>query len=128
MTFFQDWKYKDKEAPVFWFTTTKILNEEQTISVSLFPQQIEELTKNVNHLFGVNKLFENYFTRYMSLTKREKEILVLLAREFTRKEISVQLCVAPRTAKKHCENIFKKLGTHSRNQISKIAAAFSTFK
>ena len=124
--FFQDWQYEKNENPVFHFTSTKILNEKQTISISLFPEKIEYLTKRVNNLFGVNVIFEKYFTRFSMLTKREKEILQLLGKELTRKEISMTLFIAERTVKKHCENIYFKLGTNKRTEIEKIAMAFSS--
>jgi DNA-binding CsgD family transcriptional regulator len=126
--FFQDWQHKKGENPVFHFTSTKILNDKQTISISLFPEKIEYLTKRVNDMFGINTIFDTFFSRFAQLTKREKEILQLLGKELTRKEISMQLFIAERTVKKHCENIFRKLGTTKRTKISKIAMAFSTFQ
>ncbi len=124
--FFQDWQYNKGENPVFHFTSTKILNETQTISISLFPNNIEYLTKNVNNMFGVNTIFEKYFCLYKKLTKREKEIVKLLGKELSRKEISCLLFIDEKTVKKHCENIFKKLHTNKRTEIEKIAMAFST--
>ncbi len=125
-TFFQDWQYSKGENPVFHYTSTKILNEKQTISISLFPRNIEYLSKKVNNMFGINTIFDNYFKLYQTLTKREKEIVKLLGRELTRKEISCLLFIDEKTVKKHCENIFKKLHTNKRTEIEKIAMAFST--
>jgi len=122
--FFQDWQYEEDEKPLFHFTSTKILNENQLISISLFPPEIEYLTNKVNNLFGVNKTLETYFSQYSSLTKREKEVLSHLGNELSRKEIAMLLFIDPKTVKKHCENIFKKLGTNKRLEIKKIADAF----
>ncbi|WP_299433337.1 helix-turn-helix transcriptional regulator [uncultured Maribacter sp.] len=122
--FFQDWQYNEGENPVYHFTTTKILNDTQLISISLFPQEIEAFSKDVNRLFGINAVFDKYYNCFNLLTKREKEILKLLGQELSRKEISQLLFIDPKTVKKHCENIFKKLGTNKRTEIKNIADAF----
>lgn len=124
--FFQDWQYNEDDQPVFHLTSTKILNDKQLISISLFPKKIEYLTNNVNRLFGINQTFEKYFCRYKSMTKREKEILNLLGQELSRKEISSILFIDEKTVKKHCENIYRKLATSKRTELEKIARAFVT--
>ena len=48
------------------------------------------------------------------LTTREVDVLRLLARGHTAKEIARQLCVAPKTASNHIEHIYAKLGVTSR--------------
>lgn len=78
----------------------------------------------MNLLIGVNTIFEKYYQQYLCLTKREKEVVNLLGEELSRKEISQLLFINPKTVKKHCENIFKKLATNKRIEIKKIADAF----
>lgn len=125
--FFQDWRYKKNESPVYHFTSTKILNDSQTISISLFPQTIEHLSNKVNSLFGVNRILDKYFQPYRKLTRREKEVLKFLGKELTRREIGHILFIDEKTVKKHCENIYKKLGTSKRTELEKIAKALSIF-
>ena len=48
------------------------------------------------------------------LTAREVEVLALLARGHSTKEISRQLVVSPKTAANHVEHIYAKLGVSSR--------------
>ena len=48
------------------------------------------------------------------LTKREREIVDLVAEGRTNGEIAVVLTVAPATVRKHLENIYVKLGVHTR--------------
>lgn len=124
--FFQDWQYEEDERPVFHFTSTKILNDTQLVSISLFPNRIEYLTNTVNRLFGINRTYDKYFCQYKKLTKREKEVLDYLGKELPRKEISHMLFIDEKTVKKHCENIYRKLGTSKRTELEKIAQAFST--
>jgi LuxR family maltose regulon positive regulatory protein len=50
------------------------------------------------------------------LTKRELEILELLANELSNKQIADQLFIAPATVKRHSENIYHKLDVPGRHQ------------
>ena len=50
------------------------------------------------------------------LTRRESEVLTLVARGMTNQEIAEHLVLSPHTIRKHLENSFEKLGVHSRAQ------------
>jgi LuxR family maltose regulon positive regulatory protein len=50
------------------------------------------------------------------LTKREVEILGMLAKRLTNKEIAGQLHISPATVKRHAESIYDKLGVRGRRQ------------
>ena len=52
------------------------------------------------------------------LTRREAQIARLLARRATNREIAEQLDVSPHTVRHHVENIFAKLGVHSRRSMA----------
>jgi DNA-binding NarL/FixJ family response regulator len=55
------------------------------------------------------------------LTEREREILVLVARGLSNRDIGRQLFVSEGTAKTHVSNILAKTGRHSRVQIVALA-------
>ena len=58
------------------------------------------------------------------LTRREQEILVLLAQRLTAKEIAQKLIISDQTVKRHRANIYQKLGANSRRQAIAAAIAF----
>ena len=58
---------------------------------------------------------------FESLSKREKEILLLIARNHTSKEIAQQLSLSLRTIQNHRLNICKKLGISGPNALLKTA-------
>ena len=52
------------------------------------------------------------------MTKREREIIDLIAEGLSNKEISKRLSLATYTVKSHVHNILEKLALHSRLQIA----------
>jgi non-specific serine/threonine protein kinase len=52
------------------------------------------------------------------LTKREREVVDLVAEGLTNREIATRLVISPRTAQGHVEHILTKLGFTSRAQIA----------
>lgn len=52
------------------------------------------------------------------LTKREREVVELIARGYTYKATSDALFVSPKTIEAHMHNIFEKLGVASRHELS----------
>jgi DNA-binding NarL/FixJ family response regulator len=57
----------------------------------------------------------------MRLTAREVEVLRLLARGLSNKEIARQLVISPKTAGSHVESIYAKTGASNRAQASLFA-------
>ncbi len=58
-------------------------------------------------------------TNAVRMTKREREIIVLIADGMSNKEIAQQLNIATHTVKSHIHNIMEKLALHTRLQIAK---------
>lgn len=57
------------------------------------------------------------FTNNLRLTRREKEIIELLAQGKKNKEIATQLFLSEHTVKTHRKNIAEKLGTDGLNEL-----------
>ncbi len=58
-----------------------------------------------------------------SLTRREREVAILVAQGLTNREIATRLFISERTAESHVEQIRGKLGFRSRVQIANWVAA-----
>ncbi|MFY9672757.1 MAG: response regulator transcription factor, partial [Trebonia sp.] len=56
-----------------------------------------------------------------ALTDREREVLRLLARGLSNREIGTELFITPKTASVHVSNILGKLGAASRTEAAAIA-------
>ena len=65
------------------------------------------------HLAAIRERWERRF-RPALLTVRESEVLTLVAEGLTNLEIAACLVVAPTTVRTHLENIFDKIGVHTR--------------
>ncbi|MGH3169020.1 MAG: helix-turn-helix transcriptional regulator, partial [Trebonia sp.] len=59
--------------------------------------------------------------RLAGLTEREREVLRLLARGMSNREIGAELFITPKTASVHVSNILAKLGAASRTEAAAIA-------
>jgi DNA-binding NarL/FixJ family response regulator len=57
---------------------------------------------------------EAFIRQYLSLTTREAEVLIWIARGKSNRDISDILGISPRTVNKHLEQIFTKLGVENR--------------
>jgi predicted ATPase/DNA-binding SARP family transcriptional activator/DNA-binding CsgD family transcriptional regulator len=53
-----------------------------------------------------------------NLTPREREVVVLVARGHTNRQVSIELSISERTAANHVAKILRKLGLRSRAQIA----------
>lgn len=62
-----------------------------------------------------------YALKLSTLTPREKEVLHLIAKGKTDKEISVELCISVPTAKKHRNNIIHKTGVNNTAELVALA-------
>jgi DNA-binding NarL/FixJ family response regulator len=55
--------------------------------------------------------------RWLILTRRERQLLPLIAEGLTSKEIAVRLCLSERTVKNHLHRTKRKLGAQDRSEL-----------
>ena len=66
--------------------------------------------------FAPNTARQQIQQKTLGITARELEILALIARGFSNREIATQLFVSENTVKTHCARAFDKLGAARRTQ------------
>jgi len=69
--------------------------------------------------YALNKKGRGQLNRAVRMTKREREIISLIADALSNKDIARRLNIATFTVKSHVHNILEKLALHSRLQIAK---------
>lgn len=87
-----------------------VLKDENYIQPSLIPILNNRLVDR-----DINK------AKIDSLTKREKEVLIYVAKGMFNKEIATNLKISERTVKNHISNIFKKINVSDRTQAAVFA-------
>lgn len=95
---------KDSESSVLKRAIFAVFEGENYIEPSLTPALKEKM--------------ERQEEKYELLTKREVEVLKLLAEGLFNKEIAYRLSISEKTVKNHVSNIFKKIGVADRTQAA----------
>lgn len=118
-------RISQKLAP--WLNSNE-LKESETFTINCFshPLSIQYLgVQDTYHLLKVIELPLNkthtYLQEHLPITKRESEVLYWISFGKTSWEISQILNISPRTANKHLELIYKKLGVDNKTSAAAIA-------
>lgn len=101
---------KDSESAELKKAINAVMNGESYIQPKLIPALNNRLVAR-----DVDK------EKLESLTKREIEVLILVANGMFNKEIAIKLNISERTVKNHISNIFKKLDVSDRTQAAVFA-------
>ncbi len=100
---------KDTPFPALVDSIRSVVDGGATLS----PQMAGKLFDVCRQLLRHQELLQ---TRKPTLTGRELEVLQLVARGMTSREIGHDLYISENTVKNHIRNILDKLGLHSRNE------------
>ena len=74
----------------------------------------------LNHVEGISNA-----PQQESLSKREKDIIILLSQGLRNKEIADRICISEQTVKSHLSRIFRKTNVTSRSQLVPLALKFT---
>ena len=97
---------KDAESAVLKKAIFTVASGEKYIDLSMVPMLNEKISQ------------EKEKTEDDKLTRREIEVLKLLAEGLFNKEIAYKLSISEKTVKNHVSNIFKKIGVFDRTQAA----------
>jgi len=97
---------KDAESSVLKKAIYKVYSGENYIDFTMVPMLNEKMAQ------------EKEKVEDEKLTRREIEVLKLLAEGLFNKEIAYKLSISEKTVKNHVSNIFKKIGVFDRTQAA----------
>lgn len=124
--YLQSVSLNDKMTP--FFSNKILINDELTLNTTLFPSDSQLINKVFKELIPSGQDNLNKWLRFQTLTKREKEILKLIANDYSNKEVSDLLFISSHSVKTHRRNIYKKLDIHKTSQLVRIAIAMELLK
>lgn len=84
-------------------------------------------SKLLHEFSQVSQREEEKTNTYAELTTREREVLGLIAKGMTNKEIAKQLFISDKTVKNHLSNIFEKLHINDRTSAAVMAVKDGLF-
>ena len=117
-----DWKWYLSSTRIFLRNETGAPSHILTIAAPVDPDH--HITNKVNRLLEEKNFLRKNRHIYASLTKREKEILKLMALGKNSNEIAEMVHISEKTAKTHRRNIRTKLHAQSNYDITCFAQAF----
>ncbi len=108
-----------------YHTSTKISKKFNCFFCQSIPlHNLEKSVLKYSKLFGDNEFKSKYYSKFMQLTKREKEVLALISEGETNKTISEILNISSLTVKTHRQNIIRKLETKHLRDLIRISREF----
>lgn len=87
-------------------------------------KNLESIKHKLGRIQKQQSFHEEHKDKFESLTKREREILVLLAKGSNNPQIAQELFISRNTVEQHRKNLNRKLGIGSFTDIISYALAF----
>ncbi len=104
------------------FITSKILiDDELTLNTPFFPSENIIFEKVFKELIPFGEENLNKWLRFQTLTKREKQIVRLIAQGNSTKMIGELLYISINSVKTHRKNIYKKLDINNTSQLIRLS-------
>lgn len=131
-TYFQQVNIRNAGKPIWFLSASTVIDYDAATRSPLFSltlalriHQYMPIVPKLERLVSENTFLKNNLERYTTLTKREREMLRLMALGMTPKEISGQLITAEETVRTHRRNIKRKLQVKKEVDLVYFAQAFN---
>lgn len=129
LSFFQQVRPADSTEYEWWLSSTRIFMQDEgkpslTLTVAIPVDPEHNIATKVERLLHENNFLRKNGELFASLTKREKQILGMMAQDKTSIEMAEQLFLSEDTIKTHRRNIKKKINAHNQYDIIRFAQAF----
>lgn len=124
--FFQRVKTHRSDHWEWYFTTAKFRKDDlsQTIFLAHSIRQLPQLVSRFERVIEEEVFYKKHYSRFDTLTKREKEILKAIALGETSKSIAERLHISQLTVDTHRKHIIQKLDTKCLPELIKYASVF----
>lgn len=130
VSYFQQVRTSTIRELEWYMCSTKVLLRDKeeipllliTIAMQIDPQNY--FTAKAAQLLEKNEFLKNHYNEFASLTKREKEILGLMALGKSTAQIADALYISEKTAETHRKNIKRKIKISSPNDLYMYTHAF----
>lgn len=106
-----------------YFSNKILINEQLTLNTTHFPTDSIFAQKVFQELIPYGLETFNKWMRYQMLTKREKEILKLIAEGYSNCEMSQKLYITEHSVKTHRKKIYKKLDINRTSELVRLSIA-----
>lgn len=130
ITFFQQVRPSTDHEWAWYLSSTKILLRDKagkprlTLTLAMPVDTTHPIATKVDRLLEENNFLRRHHHIFASLTRREKEILRLMAMGINSTEIAEQLHISEATAITHRRNIRNKINAQSPYDVTRFAQAF----
>ncbi|MCX6168415.1 MAG: response regulator transcription factor [Ignavibacteriales bacterium] len=114
---------KDASIAEFYKTIRSVYNGLQVLPPNLTGSLFSQIVEH-----AINRFKPSVIVEAVRMTKRERQVIELIAEGFTNKEIAQNLHLSTYTVKSHVHNILEKLTLHTRVQIAKHAHLSDNYK
>jgi DNA-binding CsgD family transcriptional regulator len=129
-TFFQRLKPKGEKDYRWMYVASKLFykpNElipQQRILIACPVHMMGDMTNKISRVLDENLYMKKNFRKFAHLTKREKEILTLIAQGYQNPDISEMLFISRHTVEKHRKNLKAKIECDNYSELIRFAQSF----
>lgn len=129
-TFFQQVKIKGNEGWVWHIGSTRIFFLDEAgkpthiVTTAIPVDKLKHIPNKAERLLAEKNFFHDNLPRFLTLGKREQEVLKLVALGKSSNKIGEELCISTQTVETHRKNIKNKLDISSTYEFTLYAHAF----